>query len=389
MTSPAAPRNPEFLPAPAVRGRSGYAVPKPGGSVALPAPQSLHALPLLKLDANEGVGPGPELAAHIADSWPELLRRYPDARQLRTQLAQREGVPEDHVLITAGADEAIDRCCRAMLCPGRKLILPTPSFEMISKYAEVTGAALRAVSWWRGPFPRADVLRHVCGATALIAVVSPNNPTGVCASPADISTLAAAAPHALIMADLAYAEFAGTAHADALRAAARAAPNAVYIRTLSKAWGLAGLRIGYVVGAPAVLAWLQAVAGPYPCAGASLALASHWLRHGARAVDSYVARVARERSELAALLEARAAEVWPGAANFAFARFDPLRRRALDLWEALRSHGIVVRGFPGRVLTAQRGDAAESIDLENCLRITCPGNDPDFARLRGALQEVL
>ncbi|MFZ4576676.1 MAG: aminotransferase class I/II-fold pyridoxal phosphate-dependent enzyme, partial [Phycisphaerales bacterium] len=194
----------------------------------------------LWLDANEGamVLTDDEVARAAARA---CVRRYPDASALEQEIAARLGVPPACVVVTAGGDAAIDRVCRAFIEPGSEVVLPTPTFEMIGRYARSAGAQLREVRWEDTEFPVGEVVRAVSARTAMIAAVSPNNPTGAVVRAADLLTLSAAAPDALLLVDLAYTEF---AEVD-LTPVAVALPNAVVIRTFSKAYGLAGIRVGY------------------------------------------------------------------------------------------------------------------------------------------------
>jgi HAD superfamily hydrolase (TIGR01548 family) len=256
-----------------------------------------------------------------------------------------------------------------MLAPGRELLIASPTFEMFSRFAKLTGAQVREVAWPTGPFPTDAILELVDDATGVIAVVSPTNPTGAVAAADDLRRLSEAAPHALLIVDLAYVEFADVD----LTGAALDLPNAVVIRSMSKAWGLAGLRVGYALGPAEIVGWMRAAGLPYAVSRPSLAMATAWLREGQDEVTSFVARVRREREQLTATLTGLGAEVYPSEANFVLARF------ANGLWvrDALAGLGISVRAFPDRA------------DLEGCLRLTCPGDEAAFARLDRALHTVL
>ncbi len=314
-------------------GQTGYRVPRH------PAPVDLH------LDGNEGAVPPPDLLDALAARGPDAFRRYPDAAPLAARIAARLGLAAEQVMVTAGADEAIERLCRAVLAPGRALVLPVPSFEMIERYARIAPE------------------------TALIAVVSPNNPTGAVASAEDLRALSAAAPQAVLLVDLAYGEFAD----EDLAPAALALPNAVVTRTFSKAWGLAGLRVGYAAGPAEIVGWMRAAGGPYAVASASLALAEAWLERADGEVARFVTRVRGERERLTARLARLGARPEPSQANFAFARF----RDARFVRDALAGLGIAVRHFAGRP------------GLEDALRITCPGDDAARERLERALDAAL
>ncbi|MBK9120111.1 MAG: histidinol-phosphate aminotransferase family protein [Phycisphaerales bacterium] len=343
-------------PSPALNGMVAYHVPRPC------APIDLY------LDGNEGEAPPAELLQRLTRQGPEVLRRYPSSAALEASLAAHYGLRPEQVVVTGGGDDALDRACRAMLGPGRAMVLPVPTFEMLERYGRLIHAELERVGWPDGPYPTAAVESVLTERTRLIAVVSPNNPTGAVIHAADLRRLSTVAPQALLLVDLAYVEFAD----EDLTATALALPNAVVVRTFSKAWGFAGVRIGYALGPAELIGWLRAAGNPYAAAGPSLALAADRLATGQSDLASFVARVRAERLELQALLRSWGARVPDSQANFVFARFG----NALQIREALAVQGISVRVFPGRS------------GLENALRITCPGVPQVFARLRAALGRV-
>ncbi len=346
-------------PAPAVAGTVGYCVPR------AETPLDLY------LDGNEGLAPPAAWLADALNYDAETLRRYPDATALGDTLARLHGVGPDQVLVTAGADDAIDRACRAVLAPGRQLLLPVPSFEMFERFARWAGADVVTVPWTEPEFPRAALLAHVGPQTAAIAFVSPNNPTGSVVHAADLRALGAAAPHALLLVDHAYVEFADPAHdltAEALRL-----PNAVVFRTFSKAWGLAGLRVGYALAAPAVISWLRAAGLPYAASGLSLALVQARLAHSSAPDPAFLDAVRAERAALTALCASHGGVPLPSAANFVLMRHPA----AAWLHAALGGLGIAVRRFVGRPLLADH------------LRISCPGAAPAFARLTAGVRAAL
>lgn len=328
---------------------------------------SRHPGPVtLRLDGNEGRPPDASLLARYAARMPEHLRRYPNARPLEETLAEQFSVSPARVLVTAGADDGLDRACRAMLSPGREIVLPVPTFEMIERYARAAGGKVRTVPWPSGPYPVAEVLRAIGEATAVIAIVSPNNPTGAVATAQDIERVARAAPSSLILFDHAYAEFAE----EDLTAAALAHPNVVVFRTFSKAWGLAGLRVGYALSSPEIIAWMRRAGQPYAVAAPSLALAEMRLERGRDDVDAYVARVREEREELFRVLAELGHSPLPSQANFVLcAPLDPVGFR-----DALAVLGVAVRAWPGHR------------ELGRYVRITCPGDAQELEQLLGAIR---
>lgn len=336
------------------------------------APPESGLLIDLALDANEGPGGCIDLAALISRLGPDVARTYPRAGDLEQALSTRWDIEASRVVVTAGGDEAIDRACRAFLALGRELILPTPTFEMIARYATLAGATIRTTPWpggGRDSYPIDAVLDQVNERTAMIAVVSPNNPTGAAASSSDLKRLAAAAPRAILLVDLAYAEFAD----EDLTAAAMQIPNAIVIRTFSKAFGLAGLRIGYAMGSALHMAALRAAGSPYPVSGLSLAAAAEATRRASAVLPAIVARVRDERTALIKLLGSLGANALASQGNFVLAEFVD----AEWVWRSLGSLGIGVRRFkPGA-------------GLDRSLRITCPGNASSFDRLSNGLQTAL
>ena len=326
----------------------------------------------LRLNSNEGPRPSQALLAELAALDPELLRRYPDATAVETALAARMGVSPDRVVVTAGADEALDRICRAHAGPDRPVLLPEPTFDMLERFAALARAPLVRVPWITDAFPIDELLARVDKRMGVVVIVSPNNPTGAVASRDEVRRIAAAAPQAFVLIDQAYIEYAD----EDIGAAVLDLANVVVVRTMSKAWGLAGCRVGYAVGSPSVIAVLRAAGGPYPVAGPSLALALHQLRHGDASLRAHVTQVREERAALRDLLATRGADVRTSQANFVFADFG---ERAAFVRDGLRARGILVRDFPGRT----------GGGLETSLRITLPGDPVDFARLTAALEVIL
>ena len=329
-----------------------------------------HPAPIdLKLDSNEGMEPDPALLERLYKYGADVMRRYPDAGGLQELLAGRFGLPPARVIVTAGADDALDRLCRAVLAPGRTLLLTNPSFEMLPRYARLAGGAVREFPWAEGPFPTEEFLGAIDASTALIAVVSPNNPTGTVATFEDVERLANAAPHAVVLLDHAYVEFAG----EDLTGRALGLPNVVVVRTLSKAWGLAGLRTGYALGPEELIGWMRVAGGPYAVSRPSIALAAARLEVDRGESGAYISQVKHERSRLQELLDAHGVPHTESQGNFVYTTGGD----AVWMRDALAGLGIAVRAWPGHP------------ELGNSLRITCPGNEEEFGRLERGLHAAL
>ena len=327
-----------------------------------------HGAPIdLYLAGNEGTPRDANCLPQLAD--PELFRRYPDVDALEAEIAKTHGVTADRVLVCAGADDALARAIRSVAAPDRAVILPIPTFEMLDRYVVLSGCDLKTVRWDTGQYPCSEVISLVDSNTAAIVVVSPNNPTGAIATADDVTKLCRAAPGALIVIDQAYGEYADV---DLVPVATRH-PNAVIMKTMSKAWGLAGLRIGYVIGEPEILRWMRAVGQPYAVSSLSVAAARKALKDDRDWVRDRVAQVRKEREALHALLDELGQRPRQSSANFVLAEFDD----ALWVRDALSGLGIAIRNFPGRP------------ELNQCLRISCPGNDQQYERLDAALRAAL
>jgi histidinol-phosphate aminotransferase len=329
------------------------------------------AIPVwIRLDGNEGRPPPEEALRVVRELSPAALQHYPKKAPLEAKLAARFGLGPDRVLVTNGADDALDRVARAFVGSGRSMVLPTPSFEMIPRFVAIAGGELIEVPWWQEPLDVEAVLAARRSDTTVVAVVTPNNPTGLTASLAELETIIRRSRDRVVLVDLAYAEFADEDPTNDLLHY----DNVVVTRTLSKAWSFAGARVGYAMsGNPTLIAALRDAGGPYPVSSVSLALAEAWVDLGIGHVMGSRETVQREREELSDHLQVLGAEPLPSQANFVFARFPDVD------WthDALASVGIAMRAFSDKPVLAGTG------------RISCPQDDEHFALLRDALSTAL
>jgi len=301
------------------------------------------------LNANEA----PKVLLDAPDFEQLAINRYPPPQPaaLRNRLSALYGVAEEHMLITRGSDEGIDLLTRVFCRPGTDAIAEcVPCFGMYRVAAAVQGAAVVAVPRYRERGFRTDV-DALCQAIEgdprirLVFLTSPNNPTGDCLEPAELKrVVSVAAGRALVVMDEAYIEFSERESAAALVATE---PHLVVLRTLSKAWGAAGLRCGTVIADPAVIGLLRRVMAPYPLAAPAVDAAM-------RVTDENVRR--RQRDMIAEVLALKAdllrrlqgpgwiRELWPGEANFILARVDDAA--GLTAW--CESHDIRIRNFDGQ-----------------------------------------
>ncbi|HEX6300995.1 MAG TPA: aminotransferase class I/II-fold pyridoxal phosphate-dependent enzyme [Acidimicrobiia bacterium] len=291
--------------------------------------------------------------------------RYPDTTRLAEAVAARHGLTVDRVLVTAGGDDALFRCLIASA--GRAVVATTPTFEMVRRYAAQLETPLIEVPWWDGDFPVDGFLTEAASSPGLAVLVSPNNPTGNVVTQADLRKVSDAYP--LVVLDAAYEEFA----VDGLTAAALEMVNVVVIRTLSKAFGLAGLRVGYLLSSPGTVRRLAGFGSPYAMSALSAALATDALSTKLADAENFAVGVTERRERLIALLDELGCEPLPSQGNFVLATaVDPS-------WvvPAAASLGIGLRSF------------ADRPELARCVRITVPATENDFVRLETTLRSVL
>ncbi|WP_243040919.1 histidinol-phosphate transaminase [Dyella sedimenti] len=305
--------------------------------------------------------------------------RYPDPqpRALVEALAALYGVRAGQVLVGRGSDEAIDLLVRAFCRAGEDAIaIQPPTFGMYAVCAHVQNAGIVEVPLAADFLLDVDaVLAALTPAVKLVFVCTPNNPSGRLVSAAQVERLAQAlAGRALLVVDEAYIEFAD---------AASAAPlidryeNLVVLRTLSKAWALAGARIGTLLASEAVVGLLRRILAPYPLPRPCVALALEALSpEGQRVARGHLATVREQRERMRAALAALPGvrEVLPSQANFLAVRFEDAGAAYRCLFEA----GVVVR------------DVRRYAGLGDALRITIGSveeNDRVLAVLDGASTE--
>ena len=203
------------------------------------------------------------------------INRYPDPQPdaLRRRMADLYGVAPDRLWVTRGSDDAIDLLIRSFCEAGRDSVgIVEPTFSAYAQFARVQGAKIVTARLGEDfAFDADAVLETMQSAQPkLLFLCAPNNPTGSPVEPAEVRRIAAALPDTIVVADEAYIEFAG---APSLAAECGAIENLVVLRTLSKAYGLAGARIGCAIGSPELIALIARVSPPYPLPVPSIAAA--------------------------------------------------------------------------------------------------------------------
>lgn len=312
----------------------------------------------------------------VGDDSSAGLNRYPDPhpRALIARLAGLYGVPDECVLPGRGSDEAIDLLVRGFCRAGRdEVVICPPTFGMYKVAARIQGAAVvemplqRESGFSLDAAAIAERVRDSDAGIKIVFICSPNNPTGNLVDPAAIEGLCAALSDcAMVAVDEAYIEFSGA------RSFVTQLPrfrNLVVLRTLSKAFALAGARCGALIGNPAVVEFLGRLIPPYALPSPSIEAALEALEPSQRvAVNARVQAIQNERTRVAAAMTRLPSirTVWPSAANF-------LLVDCIDAGRCLRAAvaaGLLVRDVRGEP------------DLSDSLRITIGTPDQNERLLR-------
>jgi histidinol-phosphate aminotransferase len=300
---------------------------------------------------------------------------YPDYEDARQAVAGNFGVPPDYVLLTNGLDEGILAACAAAFRDRSGGVPETlgvvPAFDMYEIFTTALGGHMVGVPC--GP-DFTSPLDHLRGAvtlrTRIVFLANPHNPSGVPVPLDDLRALARATAPAMLFVDEAYADFSGDTLIDT--ASFDAMPSLLVGRTFSKAYGIAGLRVGAVIGHPSALAPLRQVVPPYSLnAWATAALPVAIADRGYR--DWYVAQAAESRRLLASACQRLGLQTWPSVANFVLVRVGP---RMPDVIDALAAQGIRVR------------DRSRDPGCQWCVRITA-GITDDTRKVIAALEEAV
>ncbi len=303
----------------------------------------------------------------------QTLNRYPECqpKAVIENYAAYAGVKSEQVLVSRGADEGIELLVRAFCEPGRDAVLfCPPTYGMYSVSAETLGVECRTVpakADWQLDIPAiADSLADV----KVVYVCSPNNPTGQIINPQDFRTLLEMTrDKALVVADEAYIEFCPQA---TLAGWLAEYPHLVILRTLSKAFALAGLRCGFTLANEEVIALLMKVIAPYPLSTPVADIAAQALSpQGIAAMRERVAQILEERQYLVDALRSIdcVEQVFNSETNYVLARFKASSRVFKSLWD----QGIILR------------DQNKQPSLSNCLRITI-GTREESQRVIDALK---
>jgi histidinol-phosphate aminotransferase len=324
----------------------------------------------LRMDFNENIGGcSPRVLATLRNLDPELLNRYPERESTEQFAAEFLGLAPESVLLTNGVDEGIHLLCETYLEPGDEVIIVVPTFSMYEIYAFATGATVVSIRAGADfAFPSAELLAAINSKTKLIAIASPNNPTGAVAASEELLRIVAAAQNAAVLVDEAYYDFYGTT----LIGEVDAHENLFVARTFSKAYGLASFRTGILAGSARQMRLVRRVSSPYNVNGVALACLPEALGDQSFVAD-YVAAVRRGREALAQEFAGHGLRFWPSEANFVLADLGDFR---IPFVQEMRRRGILVR------------DRNSDPGCAGCVRITI-GTDAQTDRLISELRATL
>ena len=306
----------------------------------------------LRLDFNENTdGCSPRVLERVQRITADELSRYPEREPVEKVVGGYLGMSSEQILLTNGVDEGIHLLCETYLDAGDEAVVVTPTFGMYEVLAAATGARVVTVQCeGEFRFPLEVVLCSLNPKTRLVAIASPNNPTGTAATRDETMQICCAAPDAAVLVDEAYYDF----HGETVLPDLASMPNLFAARTFSKAYGLAGLRAGILVGDARQMRAVRRVASPYNVnALALLALPS--ALQDSDYLLGYVRQIKAGRDRLQAKLENLGLRYWPSHANFVLIHVGPCHR---EFVAAMREHGILVR------------DRSLDPGCDGCVRIT-------------------
>ena len=303
----------------------------------------------LRLDFNENtVACSPRVRDALASISAGSLTRYPEREPVEALVAAHLGLTPNQVALTNGVDEAIHVLFETFLEFGDELLLPVPTYTMYEVYASATDARVLTVQAADDlAFPVERLLAAITPQTKIIAIANPNSPSGSAATRAQLLEILRRAPHAVVFVDEAYFHF----HGESLIDLIGVVPNLVVARTFSKAYGLAGLRLGLLAGPADLMKWIRRVLSPYSVNSLALACLPPALEDKAY-LDCYVSEVLAARGEFEEALDEAGVRRWPSRANFVLVDIGSHHAEFVRL---MRSKRVLVRdrssdpGCDGRV----------------------------------------
>jgi histidinol-phosphate aminotransferase len=306
----------------------------------------------MRLDFNENtVACSPRVQEVLGQISAGALTRYPERGPVEHVVARHLEVAPEQVVLTNGVDEGIHVLFETFLDSGDELLLPVPTYTMYEVYASATEARVVAVQAEDDlQFPYERLLNAITERTKVIAIANPNSPSGSIATRDQIIELARRVPQAIVLVDEAYFHFFGETVIDLHGSL----PNIVVARTFSKAYGLAGLRLGVLVGSVEMMQWIRRVLSPYSVNSLALTCLPPALEDESY-LGWYVGEVKAARTEFASALDAAGVRRWPSHANFILVEIGAGHAEFVRL---MSEGGVLVR------------DRSNDPGCDGCVRIT-------------------
>lgn len=324
----------------------------------------------LLLDFNERTKGLPghirEALRNFADS--PRLHLYPEYEPFEQELADSLGLPTDQLLLTNGSDHGIEVVFRACAEPGEEALIPVPTFHMLVHTAELSGLRIKRLAHTESlQFPEEDLKEQLSSNTNMVVLCNPNSPIGCSVGRGVIRDICEAAPQAAVLVDECYFEYSGLTASDLIPEI----PNLFITRSFSKTWGLASLRLGYVISHPDNIRELRKVRGPYEVNMAVIAAATAALRESAF-MEEWASEI-NERSKpyFTEFLTTHRIRHVPSDANFILT----FPEEPEKLEAALRKEKIFVRPRSGP-------------GIENSLRFSL-GTEEEMKRVAGVIEAFL
>jgi histidinol-phosphate aminotransferase len=294
----------------------------------------------IRLDFNENtVGCSPSVTVAVAQALSaNSVAMYPEYSSAREIISLFFNVDSEQMAITNGTDEAIQLLVNTFMNAGDELIITSPSYAMYRFYAELSGVVVKEVKYLLDDnlsFPMDELLRAITPSTKAVFIANPNNPTGGAISIPEIRRILDAAPNAMVLIDEAYVEFCGVTAIGLLREY----ENLFISRTMSKAYGMAGLRCGFLFSSASNMGWVRKAQSPYSVNFVAITAAVAAIKDKAY-VENYVNQVVQARSYVSAELSRLGIRHFKSDGNFVLFM---VGKHAERIVSELRNAGVLVR----------------------------------------------
>ncbi|GAA0481071.1 histidinol-phosphate transaminase [Salinibacillus aidingensis] len=333
-----------------------------------------HLSKIVKLASNENVyGPSPLVLEKLSD-FGEDLHLYPDgyARELRERVSAHLNVDMDQLIFGAGSDEIVQMLCRTYLEGGANTVMAHPTFPQYKHHAAVEGAEVREIPVKDGHHQLEQMLEAIDDKTRIVWLCSPNNPTGCYINEKQLKSFLDRCPeHVLVVLDEAYYEYVSAEDYPDSLSLLENYKNIIVLRTFSKAYGLAGFRVGYGISSEEIIRHLNTIRGPFNVTSIGQFAAINALED-----QTYIKEIRQlnqnVRHEVEHFCEQHHLTYDPSETNFLLIH---LPKSGLEVSDQLLDHGFIVR-------------AGELLGIDQSIRVTI-GREKDMKEFTNALSECL